>query len=379
MKALQRLSGIGLALAGLLSAASADASPYSQVNLVSSVPGLAQFTDPVLINPWGMSFSPTSPFWLSDQGTGVSTLYRVTNGVVTKPALTVTIPTTPAPGPEGPTGQVFNNTTGFTLPTGGSPATFIFASLNGTISAWNGAQGTAAVVTATTPGAVYTGLALSNDANGARLFAVNGASGSIDAFDSSFAPISLPAGFVNPDARIANLGLVPFNAEVFNGKVYVTYAPAGRNAQISAAEGSGAVAIFDTNGNYLQTLTIGGKLASPWGLAVAPSNFGSFSGDVLVGNFSFDVSEINAYDPITGEYRGTLVDIDGNTLLNPGLWDIAFGNTSAGTNILYFNAGIQGETQGLFGSIAAIPEPEPLLLLGLGFAALALRRSRRPR
>ena len=368
MNALHRLTGsIGLTMACLLS--TAHASPFAQSNLVSSVPGLAQITDTDLKNPWGMSFSPTGPFWISDQGTNVSTLYRVTNGIVVKQALTVTIPTT-ATGPQGPTGQVFNNTTAFAV--GATPASFIFANLNGTISAWNGAAGTTAQVKATTTGAVYTGLALSNDAVGPRLFAVDSANGVVNRFDGTFNQI--PGGFVNPDARLA--GLVPFNVEVIGGKVYVTYAPAGRAAQISAAEGTGAVAIFDTNGTYLQTLTVGGKLASPWGLALAPATFGSFGGDLLVGNFSFAVSEINAYDPITGDYKGTLSDINGNALLNPGLWDIAFGNASSGLNTLYLNAGIAGERDGLFASITAVPEPAPLLLLAIGIVAIATRRRR---
>ena len=372
MNAFHRLTAaVVLTATGLLATPLVHASPFAQSNLVSDVPGLAQITDPGLKNPWGMSFSPTSPFWISNQGTNTSTLYRVTNGIVVKQALTVTTPTT-ATGPQGPTGQVFNSTTGFSL--GAAPATFIFAELNGTISAWNGAQGTAAVVKASTPGALFTGLALSNDANGPRLFAADGASGTIKVFDGSFNALNVAGGFVNNDPRLN--GLIPFNVEVFANKVYVTYAPPGRNAQIAAAEGSGAVAIFDTNGTLLQTLTAGGKLASPWGLALAPSTFGSFGGSLLVGNFSFAVSEINAYDPTTGAYRGTLADINGNVLLNPGLWDIAFGNASAGANTLYFNAGINGERNGLFGSISAIPEPMPLALLAIGLVALAVRRRR---
>lgn len=191
-------------------------------------------------------------------------------------------------------------------------------------------------------------------------------------FNGSFTELS--AAFVNDDPRLA--GLVPFNVEVFAGRVYVTYAPPGRANQIAAPEGSGAVAVFDTNGVLIQTLAVGGKLAAPWGMALAPASFGSFGGDLLVGNFSFGVSEINAFDPVTGDYRGTLADIDGNVLLNPGLWDIAFGNASAGANTLYFNAGINDERDGLFGSITAIPEPEPLLLMAIGLGAVALRRRR---
>ncbi len=363
-----------LALAALVACASAaHASPYFQTNLVSDQAGTAQLTDPALVNPWGLSFTPTGPFWLSDQGTNLSTLYRVANGVVTKQALTVTIPTTGA-GPQGPTGQVFNSAGAGTFLVGGAAASFIFADLNGTISAWNAGAGTAAQIKATTPGAVYTGLAIAGTGAAARLYAANGVGGRVDVFDANFAPVSTAGGFVNADPRLA--GLVPFNVQTIGTQVYVTYAAPGRAAQIAAPEGSGAVAIFDADGNLVKTLVAGGKLASPWGITLAPSSFGGFGGDLLVGNFSFAVAEINAFDPITGAYVGTIGGQDGIPLINSGLWALAFGNGSSGrADTLYFTAGIRGEAGGLFGSISAIPEPGVLALMCLGMAGLVgLRR-----
>ena len=357
-------------------AAQAD---YVQTNLVSDISGLATITDPSLKNPWGVSRSATSPFWISDQGTGVSTLYSVnSSGTVTKAALTVTIPTTTS-GPQGPTGQVFNPiTSAFTLGTG--PAAFIFANLNGTISAWNGGLGTAAQITATTPGAVYTGLAIAgNNAATATLYAANGAQNRIDVFNSSFTPITLPGGFANPFA-----GLVPFNVQTIGGNVYVTYAPAGgRPAQINVPEGNGAVAIFDTNGNLIRQLIVGDHLASPWGIALAPSGFGEFGGDLLVGNFSFAASEINAFDPITGAFIGSIPINPGPNNTPGGLWALTFGNGGNGgdPNTLYFADGINGEANGLFGSISAVPEPSTWAMMILGFAGvgfMAYRRKSKP-
>src|SRR5215831_10331425 len=225
-----------------LGAGTALAGPYLQTNLVSNIPGLATITDSQLVNPWGFSHSPTSPFWTSNQGQNTATLYGVTHGTtvvkvnINAPSGLVQIPTT-AGGPQGPTGQVNNtNAASFHLPSGAS-ARFIFANLNGTISGWAG--GPTAVIQHTTPGAVYTGLAI--NAGQTRLFAANGATGGIDIFDSSFSPVNLPNAFATPP-NIDVLGLKPFNVQTINGEIYVTYAPPGRANDINAALGEGAIA-----------------------------------------------------------------------------------------------------------------------------------------
>ncbi|HZV04125.1 MAG TPA: TIGR03118 family protein [Gemmataceae bacterium] len=341
---------------------------YVQSDLVSDVPGLADVTDANLKNPWGISFGATGPFWVSDQNTGVATLYSVTGASVAKLGLTVGIPKT-ASGPQGPTGQVFNGTSSFVV--GSAPAFFIFANLNGTISAWAG--GAAATIEATTPGATYTGLAIDKSNPAApRLYAANDAAGRIDVFDGSFAPVTLPAGaFTDPSLPA---GLVPFNVQNIGGKIYVTYALPGRTAQVAATEGEGAVAIYDTNGVLLQTLISGSKVASPWGLALAPANFGEFSDDLLVGNFSYAAGEINAFDPTTGAFLGTL---DSDPAFQ-GLWALTFGNGGMGGNpdTLYFSTGLDAEADGLFAALF-VPEPGSLGLLGFGLMGLAASRRKR--
>jgi uncharacterized protein (TIGR03118 family) len=354
----------------LFTAVSASAEGFAVTNLVSDIPGLAQITDSALKNPWGISSSATSPFWISNQGTNTSDLFTVSGTTVTQNALEVSIPTTAA-GPQGPTGQVNNNTPGFLV--GATPAAFIFANLNGTISAWNGGAGTTAQIRATTPGAVYTGLAISNVGGTPLLYAADTAQNHIDVFNALFAPVNLgPTAFLNPFP-----GLVVFNVQNIGGKIYVTYAPPGRAAQIAAVAGQGAVAVFDTNGVLLQTLITGSRLASPWGLAIAPLGFDALGGALLVGNFSFAVPEINAFDATTGAFLGQVIS-------NPsyqGLWGLTFGNGGSGgsPNILYFATGLNGEANGLFAAVSAVPEPAPFILLGTGLlAAWSFRRSLQP-
>jgi uncharacterized protein (TIGR03118 family) len=359
----------------------ANASTYFQTDLVSDIPGLATITDAQLKNPWGLSHTATSPFWTSNQGANTATLYAVTGStsvtktVINPPSGFVAIPTT-ATGPQGPTGQVANtNTSAFQVGNGGDggSAHFIFGNLNGTISAWD--TGATAVTQATTAGASFTGLTI-NQAQ-TRLYAANGAgSGGINVFNSAFSPVSLPGAFADPNLPA---GLVPFNVQDINGKVYVTYAPAGRSAQTSAIAGQGAVNVFDENGNLLQRLVTGSQLAAPWGVALAPSSFGQFGGDLLIGNFSFADSVINAFDPTTGAFEGSIpIDIGSN--MPGGLWSLDFGTggNNGDPNTLYFTDGINGESDGLFAAIEVTPIPAtfPLFAGGLGFV-IYLARSKK--
>jgi uncharacterized protein (TIGR03118 family) len=362
--------GIGTLCAGAWRA-EAD-SLFAQTNLVSDIPGLATITDPLLQNPWGISHNATSPFWISNQVTNTTTLYGVTGSTdVTKvninpPSGFVAIPTT-ATGPQGPTGQVANtNTSSFLVENGGNgeSARFIFANLNGTISAWNGGP-TAIVQVPATPGVVYTGLAI-NQAQ-TQLYAAR--AGGIDVFDSKFARVNIPGAFATP-AAISALNLVPFNVQNLNdGSVAVTYAPAGLANQRNAAAGAGAVAIFNENGTLLRTI-VGGPMAAPWGITLAPASFGPFGGDLLVGNFSFIASEINAFDPITGMFLGTIpIDVGiGNT--PGGLWALGFGTggMNGSPDTLFFTDGINGEINGLFGALNVVPGP----IAGAGLPGLIL-------
>jgi len=353
---------------------------YTQTNLVSNIPGLATLTEPRLVNPWGLARTGTSPFWTSNQGTSSSTLFAITGSTTVSEVFGinangfVAIPTT-AGGPQGPTGQVSNtNTASFQLTPGDTSTSsrFLFANLNGTISGWAG--GLTSTIEATTTGAIYTGLAINTA--GTRLYAADSAGGHINVFDSTFAPVSLPGAFADPNVPAT---FVPFNVQDIAGKVYVTYAPAGLPAQRAATPGMGAVSVFDENGVLQQTLINGSQLAAPWAVALAPAGFGKFGGDLLVGNFSFASSVINAFDPLTGAFAGSIpIDVGaGNT--PGGLWALMFGSGAGNggdANTLYFLDGINGETAGLFGAVAAVPEPEIVALLGVGLAAIGWRRRR---
>jgi uncharacterized protein (TIGR03118 family) len=304
-------------------------------------------------------------------------------GVAPTP-FTVNIPTT-VTGPQGPTGQVDNASgVGFDVVNGGNnkPADFIFANLNGSIAAWNGAPLTQAFTQTSVAGASFTGLAI-NQAD-TRLFAANDAgSGSIDVFNSSFGQISLGANAFKTPTAISAEGLVPFNVEDIGGNVFVTYAPSGHPAQTAATPGEGAVVEFGENGTFesMSTASADSKLASPWGIALAPMSFGKLGGDLLVGNFAFGDSVIDAFNPTTWAFEGS-IDVNvgaGNTA--GGLWSLAFGGGGKDGNpdTLFFTDGINGETGGLFGSITAVPEPSTWAMMLAGFGGLALCAARRRR
>ena len=286
MRRVEGILPVALVVLGLslLTANTASSAPYVQTDLVSDIPGLATITEPTLVNPWGISHTNTSPFWISDQGTNFTNLWSVigqTNvtkvTAVNPPTGNIAIPTSGAGPAQGPTGQVANqNPSPSSFPVSvasggnGGSAHFIFANLNGTISAWD--TGPTAFIQVTTPGANYSGLAI-NQAQ-TQLYAANQAgTGSINVFNSSFAPVSLAAGAFATPAAVAALGLVPFNVQDINGKIYVEYAPSGLANQRNAALGQGAVVLFNEDGSSPQILTLGSQLAAPWGVALAPARF----------------------------------------------------------------------------------------------------------
>jgi len=270
---------------------------------------------------------------------------------------------------------------GFDVGNGGNgkSAAFIFANLNGSISAWNGTPLTQAFTQTSVAGASFTGLAI-NKAD-TELFAANDAGGAIDAFNNSFQLISTNA-FATPTAISADK-LVPFNVTDLGGNVFVTYAPSGHTAQTMATAGEGAVAEFSENGGLEKTI-VGGPLASPWGVAIAPMSFGKFGGDLLVGNFSFQpgvADVINAFNPVTDALVGSIDVNPGAGQTAGGLWSLVFGGggSDGNPNTLFFTDGIDGEKDGLFGSLTAVPEPSTWAMMLAGFGGLALLAARRRR
>ena len=368
------LTGCGAVLMVCASVVPATAQVrVDQTNLVSDIPGLARLTDPDLVNAWGVSFAPTSPFWISDNGTGLATLYSVPGSgppSVSKVGLIVTIPPTAGGTTSAPTGQVFNGGPGF----GG--AVFLFASEDGVISSWNGSGTTAVVDKDFGSAAVYKGLAISDPGmSDAVLYATNFRAGTIEAYNSSFAPAGLPGNFTDPNLP---QGYAPFNDKVIDGELYVTYAKQdAEKHDDEAGAGNGFVDIFNLDGTLKERLISGGALDSPWGLAIAPSSFGSFAGDLLVGNFGNGM--INAYNATTGAFVGALDGNDGSPLVIDGLWGLTVGNGSAAggsLDTLFFTAGPNGESDGLFGSLA-VPEPSTWAMLLIGFGALGFAAYRR--
>ena len=338
----------GLALSTPIIAASPNG--YQVHNLVSDIPGLADNTDPNLVNGWGIAMRATSPIWVSDNGTGKSTVYDGTGAL----KLTVCVPavSTPCPTDTGvPTGITSNpSSADFLLVpnTAGTAASFLWATEDGGIAAWNGGAN-AIIKFAATDGAVYKGLALAGNGSNFRLYAADFHNGKIDVIDFNFAKTTVPGGFADPTIPA---GFKPFNIMNLQGDLYVAYALKEQDEDDEVAgPGLGFVDVFDADGFLIRRVASRGKLNAPWGMALAPSGFGKFSNHLLVGNFGDGT--INAYDLKNSTFAGQLRTTQGQVLKIDGLWGIAFGNgfQQQPTDTLFFAAGPDGETHGLYGKI----------------------------
>ncbi len=325
---------------------------YVVHNLSADQPGVADHVDPNLINPWGISFSGTSPFWVSNAGSGTSTLY---NGLgqsapIASPLIVTIPPGAATKGLGTPTGQIQNSLGAFAI--GGKNPSFIFATLDGTIS---GDVSNVAIIAVdnSASGAVYTGLAAAANGTSNYLYVANFSNASIDVYDTNYKKTTLTGSFSDPATPA---GYAPFNVTNIGGKLYVEYARqnAAKTFATSAA-GNGSVSIFDLNGNLLQHVATGGTLNAPWGVAIAPATFGAFAGDILVGNFGDGA--INAFNATTGAAAGQLQDATGKVIAIPGLWALDFGNGGQDfqSSLLYVVAGPGNQTHGLFASIQPTP------------------------
>lgn len=311
---------------------------YQLKNLVSNQVGAATHTDPLIVNAWGLVHAPGSPIWVADNGSGWSTLYKGSGKAIN---LRVLIPSV-VNGPGSPTGIVFNGSSDFQFQ--GWSALFMFATLDGTISAWApqvDLNQAFVQVNNSASGAVYTGLAISSKASGNRLFAADIANNKVDIFDaefklvSSFTDAGLPTGFT------------PFGIQDINGIVYVAFADA-------AGGRGGFIDTFDENGKLLKRLVQGGKLNQPWGIAIAPASFGPLSNALLISN-NTNTGTINAFNPATGQFMGTVTDAHGKPIVIDQLWGIEFGGGTANNgrkNQLFFTAGPSNNLAGTFGVIA---------------------------
>ena len=359
---MKSLKILGVVVLGL--ASSARAQQFSVTNLVTSnsaaIP--AQITDPHSSNSWGISFSPTSPFWVSADGSGVANVYTVSGSsdVASENGIMVTIP-----GDGTVTGQVNNSNSGAF-----NTDSFLFVSEDGTISGWKGAlgtTGTAENLQLASTANVYKGAAISTSGSNSYLMAANFRTGNIDVLKGTATTPTLPGSFIDPGIPA---GYAPFNIQNLGGNLFVTYA-----LQDSAKHdddpglGHGYVSEFDTQGNFLGRIASQGTLNSPWGLAIAPSTFGSYAGDLLVGNFGDGA--INAFNLGTDTFVGQLQGTSGPLAID-GLWGLTVGNDHSGgsSGKLYFSAGPNNEADGLFGVIAPVPEPATIVLLASAVVAM---------
>lgn len=322
---------------------------FNLTALVSDGSGAAH-TDANLVNGWGVAFNPTGFVWVADNGTGKSTLY---DGSGVPQSLVVSIP----PGAAGdaePTGIVFNgSSTDFMVSAGGvsGASAFVFAGQAGTLAGWSPAVNRTVAITAvdaSATGTSYTGLALAPTGAGQRLYAADFHNRKVDVYDTAFALVTPPGAFTDPALPA---GYAPFGIQALGGRLYVTYAQQDAGGDEVRGAGLGVVDVYDTAGVFIRRLATGGPLNAPWGLALAPGNFGSFSNALLVGNFGD--GRINAFDPNTGIFLGALADGNGQALVVDGLWGMAFGNgvNNQPTNTLFVAAGPADETHGLYARI----------------------------
>jgi uncharacterized protein (TIGR03118 family) len=337
----RRFSVLSFALTlTLLFVASAAMAQYQVTNLVSNQTGQAKHTDPLLVNAWGMAYAPGSPFWISDAGSGWSTLYDQ-NGV--KQTLVVAVPSATGFGPGSPTGIVFNGSQDFQIQ--GWSSVFIFATLDGTISGWvPQVNFNSTLIAVNNAGAVYTGLAVSAHTSGNMLYAADNANNKVDMYDANFNWVGSFTDTTVPE------GFAPFGIQDIGGLLFVTFA-----SQSGAS--SGYVDIFTEGGLFVRQLIAGSPLNQPWGIAAAPANFGTLSNTLLIGNNINGSSHINAFNSLTGEFVGAMKDANGKDISIDQLWALQFGGGTGKDGLkgtLFFTAGPSNNLAGTFGKITVV-------------------------
>lgn len=344
-------NGTASGMSGIVHVQSSPTNAYVQTNLVSDIAGRAARQDTNLVNAWGLARTSTGPWWVNSAGKGLSLLYNGSGGTV---PLVVTVPPAPGnPAPSSPTGIVYNPTTSFQIAPGRA-GIFLFATEDGTISGWNAAVDPAnAVIKVNRSGsAVYDGLAMGQISGANVLYAANFFGSAIEVFDASFNLMTLGANAFKDTAVPAGYG--PFNVQNINGAIYVTWAKqdATKADEVPGA-GFGYVSAFNQDGTFLRRLTHGNWMNAPWGVALAPANFGALSNMLLVGQFGNGT--IIAFNATTGVITNAMKRPNGQPVIIPGLWGLAFGNggQAGAVNSLYFAAGIGAEAHGLFGSLTA--------------------------